>query len=75
MGGTTEGALWVTRDSSARCSSGCPDLRRISRDIGFRKLSLDFPDFCGGPVGVEAGFGVFDSFSLSPLMRDVVDLE
>lgn len=64
----------MTIDSSARGSSVCPDLRRINRDMGFRRVSLDFP-LAGAAVGVEVIFELPDSFSLMPLMSDVCDLE
>jgi hypothetical protein len=43
--------------------------------MGFRRFNLDFPCFWGGAVGVDVGLGVLDSFSLRPLIREVVDLE
>ena len=68
-----DGERWVTRDSSASGSRVCPERRRMRKDMGLRRLSLDFR-FCGCAVGIE-GFGVLDSFSLRPLISDVADLE
>lgn len=64
----------MTIDSSAKGSNVCPDLRRINRDMGFRKVSLDFP-FGGGGMGVRVVLELPDSFSLMPLISEVCDLE
>jgi hypothetical protein len=69
-----EGERWVTSDSSANGSKTCPDLRRIRSDIGFRRLSLDFP-FVGAGEGVEVLFELPVSLSLMPLSNDVCDFE
>jgi hypothetical protein len=67
-----DGERCVTRASSCRASSVCPDLRRSSSDMGLRSRDLEALGGCA--VGVE-GFEVLDSFSLRPLRRDVCDLE
>ena len=69
-----EGERWVTSDSSARGSNAGPDLLRMRRDIGLRKVSLDF-DFVGAAVGVDYPLEFPVSFSLIPLSNDVWDLE
>ena len=60
--------------SSDRGSKACPDLRRIRRDMGFRKLSLDLP-LAGAADVVEVALELPDSFSLIPLSSDVCDRE
>lgn len=78
MGGRLEGERWVTRDSSARGSSVCADFRRMRRDIGFRRLSLDL-DFWGGgggaTVGIDVPLELPVSLSLMPLSNEGWDLE
>lgn len=69
----TVGERRVTRASSDNGSSAGPDLRRVKRDIGLRRLSRDL-DFAA--VGVEAALELPDSFSLMPLSSsEVCDLE
>ena len=71
MYGTVEGVLWLTSDSSERCSRVWLDLRRIRSDMGFRILILDFPDFLSVAVGGGVDFGVLDSMSLIPPRSEV----